>query len=337
MDEKVIAKFIEVAYKPYFERYKGEIEGFFTDEPQISRNGIPWSFVLEKEYKQRYNEDITKHLEELFIMKGDYKSTRVKFWKMVTDLFSKAFMKQIYDACEENGFKLTGHLANETDFDVQIAANGACMPHYEYFHIPGMDWLGRDIGSPLVIHQLASASAQLGKKQVLTESFGLCGHNVSFAELKGVLEWQMVRGVNLLCQHLDGYSMKGMRKRDYPPAVYRQQPWWSEYKTFIDGMSRAGMILADGKAEADVLLLHPMTTAWTYYDDEHMEDVVKHNNKFLETINLLGPHHLEVGESYRVGPGGFYKEYCVWKRPPDKGGYYDNRWNDDYCFVEMSI
>ena len=53
--------------------------------------------------------------------------------------------------------------------------------------------------------------------------------------------------------------------------------------------------------------------------------------------NLLGPHHLEVGESYRVGPGGFYKEYCVWKRPPDKGGYYDNRWNDDYCFVEMSI
>ena len=305
MDEKVIAKFIEVAYKPYFDRYKGEIKGLFTDEPQVSRNGLPWSFVFEKEYKERYNEDIKEHLEELFIMKDNYKDTRVKFWKMVTDLFSKAYMKQIYDACEENGFKFTGHLANETDFDVQIPANGTCMPHYEYFHIPGIDWLGRDIGKTLILHQLTSVCQQLGKKQVLTESFGLCGHNVSFAELKGILEWQMVRGVNLLCQHLEGYSIKGMRKRDYPPAVYKQQPWWSEYKNFIDAMSRVGMILAEGECEADVLLIHPMTTVWTYYDEEHMDKVTELNEKLVETMNLLESKHI----TFHLGDESIIERY----------------------------
>ena len=47
--------------------------------------------------------------------------------------------------------------------------------------------------------------------------------------------------------------------------------------------------------------------------------------------NLLGPHHLEAGESHFVGPHNFYKEPCLWN---------DNQeidWNDNYCFVAMGI
>ena len=39
----LIADFIHEIYEPYYERFKNEIAGFFTDEPQISRDGIPWS------------------------------------------------------------------------------------------------------------------------------------------------------------------------------------------------------------------------------------------------------------------------------------------------------
>ena len=46
--------------------------------------------------------------------------------------------------------------------------------------------------------------------------------------------------------------------------------------------------------------------------------------------NILGPHHLEIGESYRVCPSSFFKEECVWTPDPEK-------WNDGYCFVEMSV
>lgn len=130
LDAKVIAEFIKVAYQPYYERYGNEFDGYFTDEPQISRDGIPWSFVFKDEYKARYNEDIYARLPELFLEINDYKTTRVRFWKMVTELFSENFMKQIYDWCSERGLKLTGHLVCENTFESQLISNGACMPHY---------------------------------------------------------------------------------------------------------------------------------------------------------------------------------------------------------------
>lgn len=292
LDKKVTAKFIEVAYKPYYEKYGTAVEGFFTDEPQISRNGIPWSFVFKEEYQVRYGEDIYEHLEELFLDKGDYKQTRVKFWKMVTELFSESFMKQIYDQCREWGMKLTGHLVCEESFYSQLVSNGACMPHYEYMDIPGMDWLGRDIVECLTPLQVSSVAEQLGKDSVLSETFALCGHNVSFAELKGIYEWQMVHGINLLCPHLEGYSNRGIRKRDYPPAMYIQQPWWKVYDKLVDALSREGMILSKGEKKVDVLLLHPQTTAWSLYNDGNRAALDELQDRFLAVIRELEHKHI---------------------------------------------
>lgn len=292
LDKKVIAKFIEYAYQPYYERYGNEIEGFFTDEPQISRNGMPWSFVFEKEYQKRYQENILEHLEELFLPIQNYKNTRVKFWKMVTDLFSENYMKQIYDWCDERGLKLTGHLLLEESTKLQLTTNGACMPHYEYFHIPGMDWLGRKLRESLTALQVSSVAEQLGKEAVLSETFALCGHNISFAELKGLYEWQMVRGINLLCQHLEGYSLRGIRKRDYPPAMYLQQPWWSEYDRFNEALSREGMILREGKHIVDVLVIHPQSTAWSLFDNDKNEGIHELTQDFLQTLRKLEEKHI---------------------------------------------
>lgn len=292
LDEKVTKKFIEVAYEPYYKRFGQRITGFFTDEPQVSRKGIPWSFVFEDEYKMRFGEDLYEHLEELFLPLNDYKDTRKKFWKMVTDLFSKAFFKQIYEWCEKRNIQFTGHLLCEETLESQLMTNGACMPHYEYFHMPGIDWLGREIYECLTARQVSSVAEQLGKDFVLSEIFALCGHNVSLSELKGIYEWQMVRGINMLCPHLEGYSIRGIRKRDYPPAMYRQQPWWNDFDKWIEAMSRIGMILSDGEKEADVLLIHPQTTAWTLYDDGDNSGLEELNEKFLETIKKLEEKHI---------------------------------------------
>lgn len=292
LDKKVIAKFIEVAYQPYYEKFGDSFEGFFTDEPQAARDCIPWSFVFENEYKERYGEDICECLDELFIDSGNYKRTRIRFWKMVTELFSESYMKQIYDWCSEKNLKLTGHLMMEDGLLWQLMSCGACMPHYEYMHIPGMDWLGRNIKECPTPKQVSSVAEQLGKKQVLSETFAMCGHNVSLAELKGIYEWQMVHGINLLCQHLEGYSIRGMRKRDYPPAMYYQQPWWCEYEKFNTAMARVGMILSEGKVKADVLLIHPITTAWTMFNDRGNYGIEELNNAFLKTVRKLEEKHI---------------------------------------------
>lgn len=313
LDKKVIQAFIEKIYQPYYERYQGRLAGFFTDEPQISRNGIPWSFVFEEEYKSRYGEDIKERLEELFIDQDDYVTTRLRFWKMVTELFSSAYMKQIYEWCHERGLKLTGHLLMEESLLSQLTTNGACMPHYEYFHIPGMDWLGRNIFDCLTAKQVSSVAEQLGKEQVISESFALCGHNVSFDELKGIYEWQMVRGINLLCQHLEGYSIGGMRKRDYPPALFIQQPWWKDYKYFIEAMAREGMILATGEKDCSVLLLHPQSKAWTLFHDQNNEKILQLNQKFLDAITILEKKHVafHLGDEMIMERHGYVEDGCI--------------------------
>lgn len=292
LDKKVIAKFIELVYEPHYEKFGTEFEGFFTDEPQISRNGIPWSFVFEDAYKTQWGENLLEHLEELYLPQGDYKNTRIKFWKTVTDLFSNSFMKQIHDSCAAHGVRFTGHLLLEESLADQLITNGACMPHYEYFDMPGMDWLSRVTRDCLTARQVSSVAEQLGKKDVLSETFALCGHGVSFAELKGIYEWQMVRGINRLCQHLEGYSIRGLRKRDYPPAMYKQQPWWSEYDKFNDAVSRIGMLLSEGEVKADVLVMHPQTTAWTLYDDGGLEAINALNDKFMSVIKQLEQKHV---------------------------------------------
>ena len=289
----VVRTFIEKIYEPYYQKFGNEITGFFTDEPEISENGIPWSHTLPREYKNEYGEELLPLLIQLFVAEGDYINTRKKFWRLITKLFSKNYFCQIYEWCQERGLKFTGHLISETTMKAQVTSNGACMPHYEYFHIPGIDWLGRKITRPLLCHQVASAAAQTGKKQILSESYALCGHGVSFSELRRIAEWQMVRGINLFCPHLEGYSLRGLRKRDYPPAMYYQQPWWDEYSKFTDALSRTGMLIAEGKSDCTTLLMHPQTTVWTLYDSVDNNGVQECNINFNNTVELLENKHIQ--------------------------------------------
>ena len=292
LDKEVIREFITRIYEPYYERFGSRLTGFFTDEPQLSRSGIPWSFVLPETYEKEYTESLLEHLPELFLPEGNYKQTRLRFWRLVTKLFRDAFFKQVYEWCNERGLKLTGHLVLEDNMLCQLTTNGAVMPHYEYFHIPGMDWLGRDKTTPLIPLQLASVAHQTGKKQVLSETFALTGWNVSMEELKWLYEGQMVRGVNLLCPHLSAYSLRGIRKRDYPPSVFYQEPWWEQFRLFTDAMSRIGMLLTEGKTDFEALVIHPQSTAWALFDNSENRGLNGCDNALREAVEALEKKHI---------------------------------------------
>ncbi len=320
LNPAVTDAFIEVAYEPYRTRYGKRIAGFFTDEPQLLRTvGYPWSIVTRDEFLKTYGYDLVEVIPSLFFEVGDYKKVRFDYWKMTTELFSKNYFKRLYDWCEKWGYKLTGHLVCEDVMDSLIPPNGACMPHYEYFQIPGMDWLGRpllEIG--LTEKQLGSAAAQLGKRQVLSETFALTGHNVSHAELKRIYEWQMVNGVNLLCTHLEGYSNRGIRKRDYPAAIYYQQPWWDDVKIFFDAVSRIGNLLGEGKQTPDTLLIHTLSTAWLLYDGfvenrKAADEMRKVNNALASDMRALERKHIlyHLGDEILMERHGRVENGCL--------------------------
>ena len=300
MNGEVIGEFLKSTHEKYRAKLKGDfkkMKGFFTDEPQASRNGLPWSFNLEKEYEKLYGESIRENLPKLFYRFDGYEEFRFRYWQLVRDLFTDSFMGTIGKWCNENGAELTGHAVLEEEFYEHILANGSCMPSYEFMDIPGMDHLCRGMPSIQTEMQLTSVANQLGKKQILSETFAACGWNVSFEDLRKLYEHQMVHGVNLLCQHLEGYSLRGIRKRDYPASLFRHQPWWNDYKIFNDMVSRIGMLIAEGEVNFKILVLHTIESGWLVTDNRAETD--SYAIKLHKVMNALedAQLHYHLGES----------------------------------------
>lgn len=312
MNKRAVEMFLKVTHEEYYKRFAKEfgetMQGFFTDEPRLSCNNfgdLAWSDDLPDTFIKRHSYDIMDYLPALFFDSPGCEKYRYDFWETVNYMFSVNYMKTIYDWCESHNCKVTGHIMMEESIFSQMTSTAGVMPFYEYFHIPGIDWLRRMIASPVIAKQVGSVACQLGKKQVLTESFALCGWNVSFEELKWIAEWQFVNGVNQICQHLQAYTIKGSRKRDYPPSLFTQQTWWPEYKKFNDYLGRLCVALSDGDQTADVLLLHPLRSGYVCYDGTRTQAIRTLDEKFEEISSLLSGMHI----SYHFGDETIIEKY----------------------------
>ncbi|KRE40729.1 glycosyl hydrolase [Paenibacillus sp. Soil724D2] len=284
---ETVRAFIESTYEAYWERFGEEfgddLKGVFTDEPQFARGHLPWSFDLEQAFESRYGYDLKEALPALFMNVEGSSKARYDYWECVTAMFSQSYAKQIGDWCDSKGWSATGHVVDEQVLMQQVTSVGDPMAFYEFLQIPGCDWLGRFISEePIVPKQVGSAAHQLGKKMTITESFGCSGWNVSFEDLKRIGEWQFVHGINLMCQHLQGYSLRGLRKRDYPPSLFYQQPWWEDYKGFNDYFARLTMLLSKGTRQPEVLLLHPIRSAWVHQCGEDSSEIEPYHKAFTQ-------------------------------------------------------
>lgn len=161
------------------------------------------------------------------------------------------------------------------------------MPHYEYQHIPGIDKLRRDVAQPVTVKQLDSAACQLGRRRTLCEAYGCAGHNFAFTGRKWIGDWLYILGVNLLNPHISLYSMRGARKRDYPANLFYQQPWWPHNHLIADYFARLGWALTQGQRMVDILVVHPIGSAWSLYSPLRTLPVDELNAQFEQVIDIL--------------------------------------------------
>ena len=299
LNGEVVDKFIALTHEKYWQQNLEGLKGFFTDEPQFYRWGMPYTKVLADYFRTEYDEDILDGLGLLFIECEGYKSFCYKYWKAMQALMLKNFAKKIYLWCDEKGYKLTGHYIEERSIYEQRLCCAGVMPFYEYEHIPGMDWLGRSIGNEIAPKQLGSVAAQLGKPQTLTETFACCGWDVTPKELKKIAEFQYVAGVNLMCQHLFPYEEHGQRKRDYPAHFSSVNPWVKKnFKEFNDYFSILGKLLSESKEIVNVAVLHPMRSAYfgpKWGDGHGMKELDDRFARLVEKLckDQIGHHYLD--------------------------------------------
>jgi|GEM_PF-487532 len=273
----------EVHKKEIGSEFGGCVPGIFTDEPSISAGPgeIPWWDGIPDLYTKWHDRDFWTDLPWLFLDGGECRKVRMLVCRTLHRQFVEAYSKQIYEWCDKNNLQSTGHYLAEDHLDgpdqgqVRILS-GSVMAHYRYEHIPGIDHLCRQIdGLPtqgsfdeeipagfiamlLTMKQVGSAARQLGRKRVLTEFAGVTRHTQTFDDYKWMADYNLVLGANLFCNHLCWYSMRGHRKRDYPPNINYQQSYFKEVRPWNDYLARLSYALTRGVARPDVLVLHPI-------------------------------------------------------------------------------
>lgn len=284
--------FIKSTHEEYYARFKDgfgkEIAGFFTDEPQYYRYETPISSVAEEEYAKAYGENVKDGLLYLFLEDEKGYPFRIKYYNLLSRLYCENFYGRIRNWCENHGCLLTGHSVEETTMTTQMLGGADCAITYAYEDIPAIDNLQKSCSAKISAKLVGSAAAQLGKKTVITETFGVSGYSVTPENLKLIADKQYVYGVNTMIQHLYDYSLAGQGKIDCPPNFGRTLPWVEFYPYLNDYFTRLGFLIAESTEIAPVAVITPMESVYLDYIRLNTSAARNRVDKpFMKALSLL--------------------------------------------------
>lgn len=203
----------------------------------------------------------------------------------------------------------TGHYNGEESFTSVRNNVGDLMMQLRNMQQPGMDHLGLHIDGALnAIRSISSVANQYGITRRLSEAYGVSGQNMNFEDRAWIASWHTLNGVNHLCPHLALYSMKGTRKRDYPPTLSSQQPYWKYNKLLEDLTSRLCYMSTIGKYAPELLVVHPLESEFIEGGIELRSGSVR-NSKYMDILETLQENHrdYDLGDEQIIAEVGAVK------------------------------
>lgn len=327
-----VRHFLEATHDKYKQiagdMFGDTVPGIFTDEPSLhdrhasfqkNRGWIPWTAGFENYFKKQRGYDVFDYIPYLFFNGSRSTKIRHDYWRTAAFCFAESYSGEISNWCKENGLAYTGHFLQEDKLGLSTRVNGGgIMQHYRFQDIPGIDMLCERTEEYITVKQCSSVAHQFNKPVVLSESFGCTGWEFNFEGQKWVGDWQYALGVNRLSRHLALYSIRGCRKRDYPPSFHCNTTWWEYARIMEDYFGRLSAALIPGKAVQDVLVIHPHATAWSQFGCNPYGNPVRRNERDLKPIDEYGAWFNEflcylsgIHYDYDLGDEEILKDYAV--------------------------
>ena len=276
----------ENMWKDFKEDFGKTIVSVWVDEPSYAHVSLPWTGGFADAYESIWNEKFPFDSVFLLFENGDgAEKVRYRYWRTVLHLITSSYFQSVKDWCDKNGVMFSGHLMMEDTLESQIRATCFTMPCYKYFDMPGIDNLEtaldwqygavkpkreddmywRHYGIYNTPLQCVSASHQAGKNRILCEMYGVSTENLNLRDQKHIFDHFASFGINHRSVHGIFYSLRGRGKRAYPPHINYYQPYFEKYRVLTDTIARESAFLRSGKPVRDIMLLHPMDSAFCMY------------------------------------------------------------------------
>ncbi len=323
LNPDAVACFIKLVYQRYYdefaEHFGKTVKAIFTDEPsflakQAEGGAQPGTTGILEHVNAHLGYDFSPHLPALWYDdEPDAARCRADYSRALQNRLEQTFYAQISKWCQAHNIALTGHPAQPDDIG-----------HLRHFQIPGQDIVWRYIepGKKTALEGAQSTQAKcassamihLGRRRNSNEYCGAYGHNFTFAEMKWLTHWLIVRGCNLLYPHAFYYSIRGPRIDERPPDVGPNSPWWGEYRPFADSVRRLCWLNTDST--------HVCETAILGLNDYLPYEAAKVCFQNQRDFNYLEARHLwedaQVTEDGISIGGMCYKALVVETDPPPK-------------------
>jgi hypothetical protein len=267
LSKEAIHRFLESThekYRAHFEKEFGNIiQGIFMDETRFC-NAMPWTETLPEEFRKRKGYDLLPYLPLLMKMNEQSNLFRYDYYDVISDLYTEATFKQVYDWCNRYHIKAIGHFLGEETIAAQSYFGADMLRGYQYFHVPAIDHLGNGIGS-LDAKFAVSACHHYGKNRIACEAFGASGWDMTFEDMVRISNWLFQQGINLILMHGFYYSIRDERSRDFPPSYFFQWKYWDHMPVYVKMANRMMEMLSNGRHECEILIYSPIETFWNYF------------------------------------------------------------------------
>lgn len=247
LNPEAVKMFIHLVYDRYAEalgeHFGKTILGIFTDEPdplgKCREQGVfPGTTGILQKVSHYLEYDFTPHLPALWEDNEPGAALhRENYHRAVLHCLEESYYRPLRDWCHAHQIQLTGHPARPDAIGL-----------LRYFDIPGQDLVWRWVlpGEKSALEGAestqakcsASAMIHLKRERNVNECFGAYGHGFTWQEMKWLVDWCFVRGVNMLVPHAFYYSVRGPRIDERPPDVGPNSAWWGVYQPFAEYCKR---------------------------------------------------------------------------------------------------
>jgi len=258
--------FIKTVYQPHYDHFKSDhgktIVGYFYDEPETQGD---WGTELQGIFDERRVDWKKTLVAYKFQLAGD---DQVAAKYAYLDAFFEAWGRTLYGGmskwCEARGCVSIGHFMEHDGLylDHGLGA-GNLFQMQKYNAMGGMDLVVRQLypGQRRSLYQVPKLTSSISHAYnkadhlAMCEIFGAYGQDLTYAQMKWLLDHHQVRGVNFMITH--SFNPKAPNDTDCPPYFYNggYEPRWPLYRVWADYTNRLSLLLSGGRHVCPVAFL----------------------------------------------------------------------------------
>jgi len=259
--------FLKTVYQPHFDRFKNDfgktIIGFFYDEPETQGD---WGTEMTNVFAERFVDEKKALAAWKFQLAGDEQvAGKYAYVDALAEVWGRTMYGGMTKWCERQGVRSIGHFMEHDGLYLKRGLGALNLfDMQKYCYMGGMDLVCRQLfpgERRKGIYQLpkltSSISHAYGKPQQLamTEIFGAYGQGITYPQMKWLLDWHQVSGVNFMIPH--SFNPKAPNDTDCPPYFYNGgfEPRWPLYRIWADYSNRLSLLLTSGRHVCPIAFL----------------------------------------------------------------------------------